>query len=343
MHHFCTYFDSRFLIRALALHQSLQRHAGPFVLHALCLDDDAYRTVAQINEPTLAPISLAELEQSDGKLARTRDSRSLVEYCFTCTPALPWYLLNGQPDIEMITYLDADLYFFNSPAPVFDELADGSTLIIDHRHPPHLNDFKQYGKYNVGLLSFRNDFRGRACLGWWRNKCIEWCYEQVEPTRYADQKYLDDWPRRFTGVVELSHKGANLAPWNLANYTLRWRGGNVLIDDDPLIFYHFHHLKFISRYLYDLGLSQYGATAGSVLIRRIYAPYLRHLRALARRYPTLHGSNLRLTAPSGTRQMLRSLIYGRTLFNVGPLAAELHLEPLARPLLRLRQSARRAA
>ncbi|MDP7305332.1 MAG: hypothetical protein QGG09_19635, partial [Pirellulaceae bacterium] len=75
MQHFCTYFDSRFLIRALALHRSLQRHAQPFVLHALCLDDDAYRAVAGLNEPTLAPISLTELEQSDDELAATRRSR----------------------------------------------------------------------------------------------------------------------------------------------------------------------------------------------------------------------------------------------------------------------------
>jgi hypothetical protein len=39
MLHFCTYFDSHYLARALALYDSLQEHCAPFELFVLCLDN----------------------------------------------------------------------------------------------------------------------------------------------------------------------------------------------------------------------------------------------------------------------------------------------------------------
>ena len=245
MHHFCTYFDTRFLLRALALHQSLQCHAQPFTLHALCLDQMSDQTVLRLNEPTLRPITLEDLESADDELKQVKPTRSQVEYYFTCTPALTRHVMNRQPDADVVSYVDADLYFFSSPAPVFDEMRDANVLIIGHRYPPALAHFQRYGKYNVGLVSFRRSAVGLACLQSWREQCLQWCYERIEDGRYADQKYLDDWPQRFDGVVELQHKGANLAPWNLTNYKLTIRDGRVWVDDDPLIFYHFHRLKSV--------------------------------------------------------------------------------------------------
>lgn len=342
MHHYCTYFDARFLARGLALHASLCRHARPFVLHVLCLDDAARAALAALKLPDVRPIGLAELEAADPELRAARSNRSLVEYYFTCTPALPLYLLDRHgPDA--ITYLDADLYFFAAPDPIFDALGSGSVLIISHRYPPALRHFERYGRYNVGLLTFRNTPQGRRCLRWWHDRCIAWCYDRVEPHRYADQKYLDDWPTRFAGVVDLAHRGANLAPWNLAASPIAWRDGRVWVDDDPLVFYHFHRLKPLQRHLYDPGLRQYGAPSLPVVHRHIYGPYLRELRHVSRRAGCATGSSLRLAGPSGGRELLRTLLYDRTLLSVGSLAAEVHLEPIARPLLHLWHGGRRAA
>jgi hypothetical protein len=278
--HFCTYFDRRYLVRGLALYDSLLEYARPFQLHVLCLDGPTYRILGRLALPGVRLISLAALEKGDPTLARARHDRTRVEYYFTCTPSLPLFVLNHTPGVEVVTYLDADLYFFGDPAPVAAELGSGSILIIPHRFPEYLKHAEAYGIYNVGLLSFRNDARGRACLTWWRERCLEWCHDRLEGERFADQGYLNDWPARFPGVVVLQHWGVNLAPWNVARYRLQLRQGTVLVDAEPLLCYHFHGLRVRAHDAFDLGLEVYHTPLNDALEHGVYVPYLRKLQSL---------------------------------------------------------------
>ena len=282
MFYFCTYFDSNYLIKGLALYRSLARHAMPFRLWVLCFDDLAYEILQKLALPEVDPISLRDFEEGDEELLQAKGNRSQIEYYFTCTPSLPLYILRNCPEVDAITYLDADLFFFSAPSPIYQELDDGSVLIVGHRFPPRLRHREVYGIYNVGLVSFRRDDVGLQCLHWWRNRCLEWCYDRVEDGRFADQKYLDDWPTRFPRVVVLQHKGAGLAPWNVANYSLRLENGQVLVDSQPLVFFHFHGLKQIRPWLYDPNLAGYGAHADSLLKQCIYGPYIQELQEAAR-------------------------------------------------------------
>ena len=251
MYHFCTYFDRHYLVRGLTLYRSLKRQAIPFTLSVLCLDDFTYASLSKLNLQELQPVSLPEFEGSDAALLAVKPMRTTVEYYFTCSPLWIRYVLSRQPEHEVVTYLDADLYFYSNPSAVYEELGSESILIIGHRFPPHLKHLEKYGIYNVGLLSFRNDANGRACLEWWREKCLEWCYDRCEDGRFADQKYLDEWPSLFANVVVAKHKGANLAPWNWAGHDISVRDGFATVDSEPLIFYHFHGLKLLNRWLYE--------------------------------------------------------------------------------------------
>jgi hypothetical protein len=282
MHYYCTYFDRHYLVRALALHRSLTRHAEPFRMYALCMDDESYEAIDQLGLPDLVPISLQAFEEGDEALLAAKQNRSRLDYYFTCTPSITLYILDKFPEIDVLTYLDADLFFYDSPAPIFAELGDQSILIVAHRFPPSLRSRERFGIYNVGLLSFRNDASGRECLTWWRERCLEWCHDRAEDGRFADQKYLDDWPTRFKGVAVLQHRGAGLAPWNVSGSELREEAGIALVDNQPLIFFHFHNFKRLTPYIAESGLKEYGARMGSVLRRRVYAPYLRELQVLER-------------------------------------------------------------
>ncbi len=278
MIYFCTYFDSNYLLKGLALYRSLARHARPFKLWILCLDNNVYEVFQKFAFPEVVLIPQGNLERSDKELLLAKNNRSRVEYYFTLTPSLCLYILENYTDVGVITYLDADLFFFSVPSPIYYELGEGSILIVGHRHPGYLKELETRGVYNVGLLSFRRDHTGLECLKRWRNQCLEWCYDRVEDGRFGDQRYLDDWPVRFTGVVVLQHKGAGLAPWNLANYSLRFSNGEVLVDSQPLVFFHFHNLKRIVGCLYYSGLGGYGVTGNSLIKQHIFAPYFKELK-----------------------------------------------------------------
>jgi hypothetical protein len=282
MYSFCTYFDCRYLVRGLALYQSLKQHCSPFQLWVLCMDSNSYEVLSELRLPNVHLIALEEFEKGDERLLEAKKTRSLIEYYFTCSPSLPLYVLNNCPEVNLITYLDADLFFFADPSPLYNEIAHHSISIIGHRFPPNLRDQEIYGRYNVGFLSFRRDEQGLACLHWWRDRCLEWCYDRAEDGRFADQKYLDAWPTLFSRTVVLDHKGANLAPWNLSNYTVSRKRGKIWVDEQPLIFFHFHGSKSPEEWFDDPSWAFYQVKPSKVVGRHIYEPYVRTMAALAR-------------------------------------------------------------
>jgi hypothetical protein len=241
------------------------------------MDDTAYRILRALELPGINPISLEDFERNDQELQTAKINRSRIEYYFTCTPSLSLFVMNNWPEVDLITYLDADLFFFESPVTIFEEIGKASIAIMGHRFPSKLKHLELYGIYNVGWLTFRRDTDGIDCLNWWRDSCIEWCYDRTEDGRFADQKYLDDWPTRFQGVRVIEHKGANLAPWNVDNYKLSSAFEKVLVDDQPLIFFHFHRTKEVIPNLYTTGLSLYHANSSSLLRNTIFRPYIKSL------------------------------------------------------------------
>jgi hypothetical protein len=281
VYNFCTYFDRNYMAHGLTLYRSLLSQANPFTLWVLCFDDSSYDVLSKLGLENLRPVSLREFEEGDEGLARAKRDRSKVEYYFTCTPSWPLYLLDRCPGLDRITYMDSDLFFYSGLEPIFREMGDRSVLIVGHRFPEHLRYNEIYGIYNVGLLAFRNDPRGRDCLKWWRERCLEWCFDRTEDGRFADQKYLDDWPERFPGVAVLQHKGAGLGPWNWMNYRVRIQDGKTTVDGQPLIYYHFQGMKILTRRFFDTGVPSY-ARMPAALRRDLYSRYAQAILATER-------------------------------------------------------------
>ena len=276
--YFCTYFDRNYLARGLALYRSLQRTCPSFELWVLCLDAVCHRALSELRISGMHLIPLEELEESDRQLWAVKSTRSLLEYYFTCSPCLPSFVLSHYTHVDRITYLDADLYFFRDPSDVFDVIEHSSIANIPHRFHPTFVGREQFGIYNVGWVSFRRDEQGMACLSKWREQCLDWCYVRCEADRFADQKYLDRWPADFSNVVVIQHKGANLAPWNVANHHLQHTESGVCVENEPLIFFHFHYLKQVNKWVYNPGLSEYKTSLVRVLRNYIYVPYIHALR-----------------------------------------------------------------
>src|SRR5215212_5065701 len=133
---FCTLFDSNYAFKAIAMHRSLLATGANFHLTAFCFDDEAKRLIDRLALPRLSTVALQDLEAFDAAFAGTKGDRTPVEYCWTATPALPLYVLGTRPEVDEITYLDADLLFFRDPEPLFDEMGDASVLVTPHRYAP---------------------------------------------------------------------------------------------------------------------------------------------------------------------------------------------------------------
>ena len=274
---FCTYFDAKYLVKGQALFRSLERWSGNFVLWVLCLDDMTYDVLLALSNPKIRLVKMSELEAFEPRLLQAQSDRTLVEYYWTCTPTWVAYVLEKQPAGTLVSYLDADLFFFSSPEPVFKEAGSASIIIHEHRFAPAY-EFKAEtsGIYNVGLTAFRSDALGWQALRWWQGACLEIC--RLGPGYCGDQKYLDDWPARFEGVHVLQHVGAGLAPWNMSKYQYGLSHGTLTIDGQPLIFFHFHAFQLVLRQL----MGQHGYDIPELVRRHVYAPYVRALqRAVA--------------------------------------------------------------
>lgn len=278
MRYFCTYFDSNYLLRGLTLYRSLAATCCRFKLFVLAMDGPSSSTLQQLGLESLEVISLDTLEKWAPELLEVKNKRSLIEYYFTLSPYLPLYLLQSRSEISLITYLDADLYFYSSPEPLFSELGDRSILAIEHRYPAHHGDKEIYGRFNVQYLSFRRNIVGLDCLSRWRTQCHEWCHDRVEDGKYGDQKYLDEWPERYLEeLVVAKHPGAGVAPWNWAGTPMLWLDGRPCPNGEELIFYHFHGVKVFGPHFISTGLLDWGLMPRR-LCRWFYADYVRELR-----------------------------------------------------------------
>lgn len=255
-HALCTLFDKNYLTRGLAMYTSLRRFEDNFVLWVLAMDDDTYKILNSMNLEHMRVLKLSDVE--DDALKTAKQNRSMVEYCWTLSSSLPLHVLKQNPDLETVAYLDSDLYFFSGITPIYDELGDDNILIIRHNYSEQLKYLeKRSGIYNVSLVIFKNNEVGKKCLERWREQCLEWCYAHYEDGKLGDQMYLDDWTDTFEGVHILKHKGANVAPWNINRYTLTKKNDTIYVDEDPLIFYHYHSLKLYRDGTHQLCYSSY--------------------------------------------------------------------------------------
>ncbi len=270
MFNFCTLFDRNYLYKGLALYNSILRVCEDFKLWILCMDDITYDILKKMNLKNIELVSLKDFE--DEELLKIKNKRTPIEYCWTCTSSLPLYILKNYPWLDMVAYLDADLFFYSNPKPIYVEFGDKSILIVGHRYAPGYEKYrKASGKYNVQFLIFRNDRNAIECLEWWKERCIEWCYFKYEDGKLGDQKYLDDWTERFKGVHVLQHKGAGVAPWNAQRYSVRKANDKVFVDEQELIFYHFHLLNLLSPKKFDLSR---GYCLPKNVIEFVYKPYI---------------------------------------------------------------------
>lgn len=237
MKNFCTLFDSYYIHKGLALYRSLEAVCSDFTLYVMAFDGRTYEILESLGLPHMV------VENETGpfltqELAACKAERKRNEYCWTCGSAITLYFIKTY-GLDHIVYLDADMMFFHDPQPLFDAM-EGASVGLS----PHFTDEPLYGKYCVQFVYFRADDQGMKALSWWRERCLEWCYDRYENGLFGDQVYLDRMGGLFPGVREITDRGCGVAPWNCDQYSFM---DNAEIGHEgrifPVWFFHFHGIS----------------------------------------------------------------------------------------------------
>ncbi|MCT4621489.1 MAG: hypothetical protein N4A62_19140 [Marinisporobacter sp.] len=253
---FCIILSKYRLYQGLALLCSLYQFIDNFNLFTLCMDDDTFEVLQKMNWKNVYIIHVNEIENEE--LIIIKKQRKLNEYCWTLKPVFLQYVFINYTKINRITYLDADLYFFGDPTLIFENQKYCSILLSRHNlYIPNIKlECKELerllGKYNSGFISFKRDNNTYNCLKWWKDRCIEWCYDRVEEGKFGDQVYLDCMPSEFLGICDIETPGVNIGHWNYCKYKFSIQNNKVYIDDFRLIFYHFSGFRVLKNHQYIL-------------------------------------------------------------------------------------------
>ncbi|MEA4863471.1 MAG: hypothetical protein AB7F40_00565 [Victivallaceae bacterium] len=262
---FFTCFNRDYMVTGLTLYRSLKALGMDFTLLVCALDAETYDVLCELKASgeSLEPFRLEDLESTEPALADCKKARNFAEYIFTLSPLMPSYIFAAHPELDVIIYLDADLFFFKEPSELMREFeqSGGAVMIMEHGFTPKQEWRMEFGRFNVEFQVYR---RGASdeILAWWRGKCLEWCFDRLENGRFADQKYLDEWPERFHGVAIARDPRAGIAPWN-------WPLRPV---EEP-VFYHFQGFRWLSRHFISHNLGSYGQVMPPHLLEKYYRRY----------------------------------------------------------------------
>ncbi len=241
LEHFVTLFDNNYLPVGLALHHSLMMQAQPFHLWIVCMDELVEKHLTRLSLPQVSLIPLRAVE--DSRLLAVKPLRNRAEYCWTLTPFTPQFVFERDSKVDRVTYIDADLYFFDKPKLLLDEFEHSGkhVLITEHAYDPRYDKSRKSGRFCVQFMVFRRSEGSFKVMHWWQERCLEWCYEKAEADKLGDQKYLDKWPTLFERETHiLQQKDKTLAPWNVRYFEKQGKGAVAPV------FYHFHGFRIVS-------------------------------------------------------------------------------------------------
>ena len=247
--YYCTHSDKNYLAKGITLVKNILSHDENALIFYLCLDDETYNTVKELDN--VEAIRIRKLEQNYPELLAYKqlnhksnygDAHS--QYCWALTPFLIWHLLHSSfamfYEVKEIIYCDADLYFYDSPIKIAESCKNKSVGIHSHgfsSYDPQTNDV---GEFNVGCLYFKNNPIGQKVSTTWKNWLLNPQNEYAQ--KYGtcgDQKYLDLFIPLFGAEnICVFDREANIlhaAPWNVTNYDY-----SKPVD---LLFYHFSHFN----------------------------------------------------------------------------------------------------
>lgn len=317
----CTLYNSLYLDKGLVLFDSLKECATDFELYVLCMDDRCYEVLSDLKDNGLKPILLKDIE-NDAMLA-AKANRSVAEYCWTCSSRLIQYLLEEYSPASC-TYIDADMYFFNDPRCLIEEMekAGKSAMVVPHRFPKNTEYMADtIGTYCVEFNTFLNNKEGKIILNHWHRLCLECCSNLGDGIHWGDQKYLDILVQEYPDQVHVcKHVGAGIAPWNImrysgidGNYITKYKDTGI---SSNIVFYHYQALSYIGENWIETGVSNGKRDIDYILVDAIYKPYLSKIENKRKMLSDKYNLNLIIRHHPSAKNNIKYIIKQSAIYRI---------------------------
>lgn len=264
------------------------------------IDGDASTLTEKFDE-IIYPEDVVREDPSNWRKVRDRDFKAstvgnwLQQHSVTeaCTAVKPFGLIYLMEKHDYVFYLDPDIAVFNSLEQVLHPLEQGHSLVLTpHQLSPETewqaiidNEIGtlRTGVYNLGFLGVNSGHKeAKKFSEFWKERLKYFCLEDSKAGLHTDQKWVNLAPIYFRDIHITSHPGLNVASWNLTSRQLSVRkDGTYIVNDLPLIFFHFSQAKDIGQIMAD----RY--SKGNPAVADIWRWYLENLEEFEKSVPRL--------------------------------------------------------
>lgn len=245
--HFFTSISNNYLPKARVLAKSIRKYR-PEDKISVVLCDEPPNELDLSNEPFNELITIENLGIPVKNLNVWIYQHTIVELCTAVKgQALLNFLENGS---DSVVYLDPDIVVYDNLEELEGLLQDDGhdVILTPHQTAPEDTDFDvrhneicslQHGIYNFGFFAVKNSPNGLRFARWWRDRLVDYCYDDIPNGLFTDQKWGDLAPALLDGIYILREPNYNVSTWNLTHRDVTKEGERYFVNGRPLQFYHF--------------------------------------------------------------------------------------------------------
>jgi len=279
-HYYYTVASKEYTYKILLLYNSMMKYDKYFKFYIVCLHKEGKEMLEKFGLENAVLIEIGQLEAYDGELAEVKEKRSIKQYAWAAKPIAALYILDNYKDVDHIIWLDGDTVFMSSPDPIYEEWGDHPVVLTEEKFTgKYAQVADTYGFYNTGFMGYRRSETAVKCLKYFREKLLEWNYDEKEQYRWNDQLYVSDWPQRFENIGIIKNPGVNMTPFIFNRLldedkcVLSVRDGCQWMGNVKITLFHFYGFTYFNRHEFEL--CYYTDIHDQLEKNEIYLPYIK--------------------------------------------------------------------
>lgn len=276
---FCTSACLNHLAKTQVLAHSLKKHM-PHSKLVVCLIEKSLPPLTI--SPVIDEIVLAKDMGYENFESTIFKYNQYEASCFCKGPLLK-YVYDKYSEENSIIYIDSDTKIYSRFEELHKIFLSSNIILTPHFVLPPSNTHTIWGEnaeilllrvgvVNGGFIGVKRSEESENFLKWWCLKLRNYAFQDEKNGFFTDQKWLTPALVLFNGIHLFKHRGYNLAFWNVNQYKITETKNTILIENEPLRFFHYSHAKWLSENI----------DSKEIIITKLLNQYLKELQSVQR-------------------------------------------------------------